>query len=71
MLVGSGSSVSSVTAPYVTPPSVEYATLRYFDPAESRELSMTRPSESSTVLFSSMPVPTGCPTCQVAPWSSE
>src|SRR5690606_22866539 len=71
LFVGSGSSVSIVTGPYVTPPSVEYATLRYFEPAESRELSMTRPSDSSTVLFSSMPVPTGVPTCHVAPWSSE
>ena len=43
----------------VCPPSVEWATLRKPEPSEARELSMREPSESSTTLFSSMPVPVG------------
>ena len=67
----SGRFLSLAGSLQVCPPSVEVATLRKPEPSEARELSMREPSEISTTLFSSIPVPTGEPACQVAPWSSE
>lgn len=71
LLAGSGSSSSTLTGPKLAPPSEEIATLRYPERPESRELSITRPSDSSTTLFSSIRLPPGLPDCQVCPWSSE
>ena len=68
---GSTRAVSRYWFFQVTPPSSEIATRRPTPSPQLRELSMRRPSLSSTTLFSLKLLPMRLPACQVAPWSSE